>query len=390
MVLPDIRDRKNRKMEQAIIDSELNFLVWGMLLLLAYLGFWADRTKLGSKVSGAAVILSAGMILSNLRVMPLQAPAYSVVWEYLVPLAISLLLLKANLRRVFSETKGMLAAFFLGACGTTVGALAGHSVLNLGLDADKLAGILSATYIGGSMNMIAVTQALELTPSLVTAAVAADNVVGVFYLALLGIIPSLAFFRWWLPEKHTISSKSKIPDASTTNLDLKNITLALGVSLGICAVSKFAADRVDLPAYNIVFVTGITLLVANIFPKVFKNIRGDYEIGLLFMYLFFAAIGVSADVGAMLENALVIAGYTVIIVACHAIFIFGGSRFFKLNLMEVVIASNACAAGPASAAALAAGKGRQDLVAPAVLLGVFGYAVASFVGVALAAFLSTF
>ncbi|MEX0297547.1 MAG: DUF819 domain-containing protein [Kordiimonas sp.] len=375
-------------MEKPIIDGELNFLVWGVLLLVVTLGFWADKTKVGSNVSGAAIILCIGMVLSNVGVMPRHATAYGVVWEYLVPLAISLLLLKANVRRVFIETKGMLVAFFLGACGTTVGALIGYSFLDLGSEADKLAGILSATYIGGSMNMVAVTQALDLTPSLVTAAVAADNVVGVIYLALLGIIPSISFLKWWFREKNAPASVGGQLNGDAVHVDLKNTAFALTISLGICALSKLMSAYVGLPAYSIIFVTGFTLLVANIFPQLFKNISGDYEIGLLFMYLFFAAIGLSADVGAMLEHALVIAGYAFIIVACHAVCIFGGSRFFNLKLMEAVIASNACAAGPASAAALAAGKGRQDLVAPAVLLGVFGYAVANFVGVALAMFLS--
>lgn len=42
-----------------------------------------------------------------------------------------------------------------------------------------LAGILSSTYIGGSMNFAAVAEALEFNePTLLTAALAADNVVG--------------------------------------------------------------------------------------------------------------------------------------------------------------------------------------------------------------------
>jgi uncharacterized membrane protein len=115
------------------------------------------------------------------------------------------------------------------------------------------------------------------------------------------------------------------------------------------------------------------------------RLKGDYEIGIFFMYVFFAAIGISADVAAMLDSALILAVYVLLIVLCHAAVIFTASRFFKLGLMEVVIASAACASGPASAAALAAGKGRRDLVAPAVLLGVFGYAVANFIGIGLAA-----
>ncbi len=66
----------------------------------------------------------------------------------------------------------------------------------------------------------------------------------------------------------------------------------------------------------------------------------------------------------------------------------GVSRFFKLDLAEVIIASNACAGGPTTAAALAASKGWRSLVTPAVMCGVFGYVVANFVGVFLGGWLA--
>jgi len=47
-----------------------------------------------------------------------------------------------------------------------------------------------------------------------------------------------------------------------------------------------------------------------------------------------------------------------------------------------MIASNACILGPAPAAALAASKGWKALVTPGILVGVFGYAIATFLGVA--------
>lgn len=239
------------------------------------------------------------------------------------------------------------------------------------------------------MNMAAVTQAVGLDPSLATASVAADNVIGVMYLAFLALVPSLALFRWWykhsnkgagLLDEETVIEGNK---EDVVAIDLRHIGLALGLSFSICAVGKLLANFFGVGGYNIMFITAITILVANLFPQQLKTLKGDYEIGLFFMYLFFTVIGVSADVIAMLDKAMVVAFYAAIIIFCHGIVIFGGSKFFKLDLMEVVIASNACASGPASAAALAAGKGRRDLVAPAVLLGVFGYAVANFVGVGL-------
>ena len=112
-------------------------------------------------------------------VIPFAAPTYEVVWSFLVPAAVPLLLLKANLRRIIPETGPMLGAYFLGVAGTLIGAVIGLWILPMGSAGPDLAGILSATYIGGSMNFAAVAEALEFKEAtLLTAALAADNVVG--------------------------------------------------------------------------------------------------------------------------------------------------------------------------------------------------------------------
>jgi uncharacterized membrane protein len=69
----------------------------------------------------------------------------------------------------------------------------------------------------------------------------------------------------------------------------------------------------------------------------------------------------------------------------HLVLIVVLGRLFRLDLAEVMIASNACILGPAPAAALAAGKGWRKLIAPGILVGLFGYAIATFLGVGLAA-----
>lgn len=377
-------------MSLPLIHPDWNLAIWAVLMFLAAFGFWSDKTKLGQNVSGAALIMALAMLLSNIGILPKQAEAYGVVWSYLVPCAIPLLLLKADLRRVIAETGGMSLAFLFGAIGTTVAAVIGFYLLPLGEEAPKLAGIFSATYIGGSMNFAAVSEAVGLDKSLFAAAIAADNVVGVIYMAILAIIPSTKFF-----QKLYSHSPMEIPrdmteekTDETVPIHLSHIGFFLGLSFTICAVGKVIADYFGIGGYSIMFITAITLLIANLFPKQLKKLKGDYEIGLFFMYLFFAAIGVSADIAEMLDKALVIALYATIILLFHGLFIFGISRFFKLDLMDVVLASTACALGPANAAALATGKGRRDLVAPAILIGILGYAVANFIGIGLTAFLT--
>ena len=378
---------------EPLISSNWNFALWAVMLGLAAFAFWVDTTKLGRNVSGVAMMLVVSMALSNLNIIPQNAPAYDVIWTYLVPLAMPLLLFKADMRRVISETKGMFIAFILGIVGTLIGSLLGFWLLPLGEEAHKLAGVFSATYIGGSMNMVAVSKAVEIDSSLITASVAADNVVGVIYLALLAVMPALGFLRLWFPSAIINRAECKSEEIvshkkETVNLSLLHISLALTLGLVICAVGYALAEKLGVGNYSILFITGLTVAVANLCPKLMAKLEGDYEMGILMMYLFFAVVGASADIAKMIDSALYIVLFASIIVACHMLVIFTGSRILKLDLATVIIASNACILGPPAAAALAAGKGWQKLITPAVILGVFGYVIANFLGVALASILS--
>ncbi|MEJ2535066.1 MAG: DUF819 family protein, partial [Gammaproteobacteria bacterium] len=247
-----------------------------------------------------------------------------------------------------------------------------------------------------SMNMAAVTQAVELEPALATASVAADNVVGVLYLAFLALLPSVALIRRWFGVSEAVAASASTdgdggpPDASApVRLNRVHLGLGLALSFTLCTAGQALATAFGVEGYAILFITALAVLTANLFPRQLARLEGDYEIGLFFMYLFFAAIGLSADVAAMIASAMVIAAYAALVVLVHATAVFGLGRLLRVDLMDAVIASNACSAGPASAAAMAAGKGRPDLVAPAVLLGVFGYAVANFIGIGLATILGS-
>jgi len=356
------------------------------MFAIASFGLWAETNRLGRTVSGVVLALGGAMVVSNIGIIPKSADAYNVVWTYMVPMAIPMLLFKADLRRIIPETKGMLIAFFFGALGTVVGVIIGFELLSLGPEGSAISGALAASFIGGSMNYAAVGEMLEVEKSLFLAGAAADNVIGVLYMALLALMPSLAFLRRWLPSAIIEAAEQDIEleveqREETVNLNLLHISLSLLLSLTICAAGKLLADSLEVARFSILFITAITVLIANLFPKAMATLEGDFEIGILMMYLFFVTVGASADIAMMLDSALIIVALVAIIVTVHLVFIITGSRLFKLDLAEVIIASNACAAGPTTAAALAASKGWKTLVTPAVMCGVFGYVVANFIGV---------
>ena len=88
---------------------------WTFLLSTAALGIWSEkRTPVGKALSGALVSVLLGLAASSAGVVAADTPAYRVVLEYLLPLAIPLLLFRADLRRVLRSTGALLLAFLLG------------------------------------------------------------------------------------------------------------------------------------------------------------------------------------------------------------------------------------------------------------------------------------
>lgn len=60
-----------------------------------------------------------GLAASNLGLISSEAPAFSIILEYLLPAAVPLLLYRADVRRVIKSTGALLLAFLLGS-GTQI------------------------------------------------------------------------------------------------------------------------------------------------------------------------------------------------------------------------------------------------------------------------------
>ena len=95
----------------SLISADSTFQLAAALLGLTAFGFWAETTQLGRKISGPLVILALALVLSNIKLIPHAAPMYGSVGDVLVPLAIPMLLFRADLAMVLREIGPMLKAF---------------------------------------------------------------------------------------------------------------------------------------------------------------------------------------------------------------------------------------------------------------------------------------
>ncbi|MCF8261600.1 MAG: DUF819 family protein [Melioribacteraceae bacterium] len=373
--------------DSVLISADNNWFLWSILLGVAAFSLWAEKTKLGAKLSGAMIAIISTFVLSNLSIIPSSAPAYDVVWSYLVPLAIPLLLFKANLRKILKEAGPTLIAFTMGGIGTVIGTVIAFHLIPLGEEGWQLAGIFCSTYIGGSMNFVAAAEAVQLrSGDILSAGIAADNLIMTVYFLILFALPSIKFLQKLFPNKH--QENAEINDNEENyfeeedgGITLANLSMSLFVSTTICAVGYLFADLSGIDGIGILVVTALVIIIATSFPKQIGAIEGGDKIGMFFMSIFFAAIGASANIKIVMEYGSILFLFAALILLIHLIFLLTAGKLLKLDLAEMVVASNANMGGPTTAAAMAAARKWKDLVIPAILCGTLGYAIATFIGV---------
>lgn len=359
------------------------------LFVIAALGFLMEKTRIGALLTGAVWAILFAIIASNIGLIPQSSPGYSFVFTYFVPVLIPLFLMKADLKKIFFETTRMTLAFLLAAIGTVTGAIVAFSLVDLGDNQAAAAGTFTATYIGGSVNyaaLVDLTGLRESNPAFVSAATAVDNLYSGLFLALLAVMPGMAwianrFVKRDHSEGEVAAEEAGKPTAATLTY---SITFALiVVALGDW-ITGYLRDSFGEAWGNwrYAIITVLALIPATLFPKVMARLHGGYELGIGLSFVFFAAIAAGADLQAVIYEAPLLLLIIGILLAVHAVVTFGLGSLFKLSLPELITASNAAILGATTAPALAAAKGWKDLVTPGVLVGVFGYAIGTIIATA--------
>ena len=380
-------------MSYPLIGTDQHFALWAVLIGLAGFGFWCERYPWGRKYSGVMLLMTVAILLANLRIIPTSAPAYDIVWDYLVPIAIPLLLFQADLKRIVRESGPTLIAFVIGSAAVVAGVFIGVALLDLGPEEAELAGIFTGTYIGGSLNFASVAEASGMRDgSMLAAAVAADNVATNLHFLLIILLPGIAWMANKYPTHH-MDNAVTVTDEYTTrvhriaDLDIAGLLAALALAFLLAALGKFMAEFAGKPQFAILVTTALTLGVATLLPQQIDKLSGHTEAGNVLMFIFLASIGATADIWQLVDIGPVLFVFAAIIIVVHLAILFGIGKLMKLDLAELAMASAVCIGGPSSAAAIASAKGWRDLLIPGVLAGSLGYAIGSFIGISVVGWL---
>ncbi len=395
----------------AFINKDETWLLWAILVGIAALSiFLEQRYQFAAKLTGAIIALIGAMILSNLNIIPIESPVYDQVWEYVIPLAIPLLLFRSNIFKIWKVSRRLLFIFLISSVGTVVGVTIGFLLLHQFIpELDKIGAMMTGSYIGGGVNFAALSTKFQTPGELVSATVVADNSVMAFYFIVLITLPNMKFVKKYFKRLYTLNDDTNSNQAEAywkrNEISLKDIAYSISIAFALVAISFKISELVNeyIPKNNhfmeilvsiigdqFLLLTTLTLVTVAMFSKFFENLNASDELGTFLIYIFFVVIGVPASIPIIIKTApLLFIFVAVILIFNLSITLFFG-KLFKFNIEEMILASNANAGGPTTAAALAISKGWQGLVGPILIIGTLGYVIGNYVGTLMGYFLGQF
>lgn len=383
----------------ALIDKGDTWILWAIIIVWATVSlFLEQRYQWASTISGAIIALVGAMVLSNFKVIPTSSPVYDTVWDYIVPLSIPLLLFSSNIMKIWKESRRLLIIFFIASIGTMIGTLVAFIVLNQWIPyLNKIGAMMTGSYIGGGVNFAALSSKLETPGDMVSSTVVADNSVMALYFMLLIALPSLPLIKKYFKTDYNTEQSPKVQQSywQPKKIQLLDIAFSVASAITLVAVSFKGAELIQqwIPISNVVLtmitsffgdsyllLTTLTLIVVAIWGDFFEKLAGASEIGTFLIYIFFVVIGIPASFATIITTAPLLFVFVIIILVFNLGLSLLLGKAFKFKIEEILLASNATAGGPTTAAALAIGKGWTGLVGPILIIGTLGYVVGNYAG----------
>jgi uncharacterized membrane protein len=388
-------------------DDHIGILACLFALVTASIMF--EYTRLGKLFPASIGMLVGGIVLANTPIMPIlphQAAAYTAITELAIPIAVFLFLLRANLREIIVQTGSMLRYYLIGAAATVFGVVVTFFILPVP-DGARASAVFIGMLVGGTPNVVGVSQAVEIDPTHLSAILAGNVPAASVYLMLVAALGRSAIMQRLFPGKGvrpatnsmTIVAGPETADdvatetrqdsvqparepATPVKLEALHVALITAGGLAVFIFAQRGLQAVGLENYLISLLTFLSLVIANVFPNTIKRLTGDREIAMVIMLLFFGTVGVKVDLARFGGDAVMFALFYGLATLIHMVILFTAAKFMKGELQEVLIGSVAGIGGPTSAAAMGATYQRPELITPGILCALLGYAIATFIGLA--------
>lgn len=366
-------------------------------MLILYLAAHKHFKKYFNFLPAVFWIYFLPMLFSTFGVIDSQSPVYSKISMHLLPASLFLLLISVDIKAIFKLGKTALLMFFIGSAGIILGAPVVYFLFKpwIGVQTWSGFGALSASWTGGSANMIAVKEALNVPDSVFLPMVIVDTVVPYVWMGTLVAFAGFQNFydrmnqsnRKVLDElSHRISQANQLQQTPSKGAyHLRSIVLlvsfAVAGSWAASSLAKFLPeikDVVSTYAWTIIIVTFLGILF-SMTPVRHLEKFGSNRFGYFLLYFVLTTIGARASI-AHIGSSLILIAAGFVLVFIHAGLLLLVSRWMKVPLFLAAVASQANIGGVASAP-IVAEIYQPGFASVGLLLAILGNIVGTYFGI---------
>ena len=364
--------------------------LFGFLAALVALIFWVSELPRFKKffefVPPVIFVYFVPMLTTTAGITPGESALYGWNSSYLLLFALFMLMVSVDFESVLKLGPIALLMVFAGTLGIVVGGPISLLIFRDMLPADAWQGFaaLSGSWIGGTGNMLAISESVGTSADAMGTVIVEDTVVGYGWMGVLIAMAGLQA-RWDRRTRartgviEATNDRLQAISRERTPITLRDAVMMIGLGMACAVAARFAGN--GLPAHgDPTIITGTTWavlivvtggLILSFTPLRRLETKGASHLGYTALYLLLAGIGARADLRAVLDAPVyLLAG--VVWIAIHVAILLVVARLVRAPLFFVATGSMANIGGAATAPVVA-GVYHRAMAPVGLLMAVAGY-----------------
>jgi len=333
------------------------------------------------------------MLASTSGLINHQHAVYGLITKNILPASLFLLLLGVDVKAIWGLGPKALTMMLAGSGGIMIGTVTVFALFKdmIGINMWTGFGALSASWMGGSANMVAVKEALLTPDEVFFPMVIVDTIVPYFWMGMLVSAVSLQPLfdkftgadRKILDELNQGAAKNSAGSNKQFSFKMTGIILLIAFAGGFASI--FVArhlpeikDVISQYAWAIILASMLGLTLSFTPARKLVSCHSN-SIGYVLLYFVLTSIGAKASLSSI-NTSLVLIGAGFLIVIVHAAFLVMVARLIRAPMFLVAVASQANIGGVASAP-IVAEVYQPGLASVGILMAVFGGILGTFLGI---------
>ncbi|MDL2296690.1 DUF819 family protein [Bacteroidales bacterium OttesenSCG-928-B11] len=402
------------------------YIITLIYLLSPFLIIYLFRKyKIVKQIGTVIVAYAIGIVMALLGAMPAKGTAdytqlYTIqswIQNITIPLAIPLMLFNCDFKLWTKSLPKTVAALAGGIASIVIAVVAAFFIFrNSGIeDIGNVAAMMTAIYTGGTMNFYALGSSLHVDP---------DTIVLAYTFEVLITFPFIIFivgggyklFRKLLPfkdesttidtannedngqkykdiEENGVENYSNIFNKKTFPKMMLGLLISLGflvISAGISMlITKLTTGKMQLNELIIILCITTFAIIAT-FNKKIRELPKTFELGMFFILIFSIVVASQFDIYSIGTQAISMALFVLFVLVTSVVLHFIFSRISKVPGDLFTVAHIGLLCSPPFIPPVVGAMQNKKVLISGIVIGLIGYAVGTYLGVAIAQFFKLF